>query len=112
MLRKAIDSYPGDLRAAILGTGGLSHSIGEPTMGDIDEKFDHTCIDLFASAPDDQLAAGIEKALVGVGNGSHGVRSWVICHAAAGSRGFDLIDYSPLPDVLVGCGVAEWRIAA
>ena len=31
MLRQAIDSYPDDLRVAVLGTGGLSHSIGEPT---------------------------------------------------------------------------------
>lgn len=112
MMRKAIDSYPEDIRIAILGTGGLSHSIGEPTMGEVDEEFDHACIDLFSSAPDDRLVTGIEEALIGVGNGSHEVRSWVICHAAAGSQGFDLIDYAPMPEVLIGCGLAEWRKAA
>src|SRR5262249_35574702 len=44
LVRQAIESYPEPLRIAMLGTGGLSHSIGEPTMGWIDEAFDHACI--------------------------------------------------------------------
>jgi aromatic ring-opening dioxygenase catalytic subunit (LigB family) len=112
MLRQAIDSYPDDLRVAVLGTGGLSHSIGEPTMGEIDEPFDELCIDLFKNADDDALAAGLEKALATTGNGAEEVRDWVIVHAAAGSKGFDLIDYTPIPEVYVGCGMAEWSTAA
>ena len=111
MLRQAIDSYPDDLRVAVLGTGGLSHSIGEPTMGEIDEPFDELCIDLFKNADDDALAAGLEKALATTGNGAEEVRDWVIVHAAAGSKGFDLIDYTPIPEVYVGCGMAEWSTA-
>ena len=38
LLRRAIESYPEPLRVAVLGTGGLSHSIGETTMGWIDES--------------------------------------------------------------------------
>ena len=112
MLRQAIDSYPDDLRVAVLGTGGLSHSIGEPTMGEIDEPFDELCIDLFKNADDNALAAGLEKALATTGNGAEEVRDWVIVHAAAGSKGFDLIDYTPIPEVYVGCGMAEWSTAA
>ena len=112
LLRDAIESYPGDLRVAALGTGGLSHSIGEPTMGEIDEPFDHTCIDLFTNAPDTDLAATLEDRLQRTGNGGHEVRNWVIAHAAAGGRGFDLIDYAPIPEVYVGCGFAEWRVPA
>jgi aromatic ring-opening dioxygenase catalytic subunit (LigB family) len=112
MLRKAIDSYPGDLRVAILGTGGLSHSIGEPTMGEIDEPFDRLCIDLFTNADDDALADGLERELATTGNGAKEVRDWVIAHAAAGSQGFDLINYTPIPEVYIGCGVAQWRPAA
>ena len=33
MLRDAIEAYPEDLRVVVLGTGGLSHSFGETTMG-------------------------------------------------------------------------------
>lgn len=112
MLRQAIDSYPEDLRVAILGTGGLSHSIGEPTMGEIDEPFDRVCIDLFTNADDDALAAGLERELAATGNGAEEVRDWVIAHAAAGSQGFDLIDYTPIPEIYIGCGMAQWRMAA
>ncbi len=108
----AVDSYPGDLRVAILGSGGLSHSIGEPTMGDIDEPFDHACIDLFTRAGETEISATLEDWLPRTGNGSHEVRSWVIAHAAMGSQGFDLIDYAPIPEIYVGCGFAEWRKAA
>jgi len=112
MLRKAIDSYPEDLRIAILGTGGLSHSIGEPTMGEIDEPFDRVCIGLFTHADDAALAEGLERELATTGNGAEEVRDWVIAHAAAGSQGFDLIDYTPIPEVYIGCGMAQWRPAA
>ena len=56
VLRKAIESYPEPLRIAILGTGGLSHSIGETTMGWIDESFDHTCIKHFENGDEAPLA--------------------------------------------------------
>ena len=52
MVCSAIESYPEDLRVVVLGSGGLSHSIGEVTMGWIDEPFDHACIDLFRNASD------------------------------------------------------------
>ena len=47
MLADAIARFPGKLRVAVLATGGLSHSIGEPTMGEIDEAFDRECIRRF-----------------------------------------------------------------
>ncbi len=112
MLADAIRSYPGDLRVAILGTGGLSHSIGEPTMGAIEEPFDRMCIDMFSRASDSELEKTMETWLLTAGNGGHEVRNWVVAHAAAGSRGFDLVDYYPVPEVYVGCGFAEWHIAA
>ena len=31
-------------------------------------------------------------------------------HAAAGSKGFELIDYFPSPQTLVGAGFASWRV--
>lgn len=112
LIASAVESYQGDLRVAILGSGGLSHSIGEPTMGDIDEPFDHACIDLFTRADETEIATTLEDWLPRVGNGSHEVRSWIIAHAAMGGKGFDLINYAPIPEIYVGCGFAEWRSAA
>ena len=111
LLAKAIASYPDDVRVAILATGGLSHSIGEPTMGDIDEPFDHGCIEAFREGRDAKVIDVLERGLAATGNGGHEVRNWVVAHGAAGSRGFELIDYLPVPEVYVGCAFAAWRIA-
>jgi len=110
LLRQAIESYPEPLRVAVLGTGGLSHSIGEPTMGWIDEEFDHACIKHFEDGEDVRLAAFLTDALARTGNGAHEIRDWVVAHAAAGSKGFELIDYFPSPQTLVGAGFASWRV--
>jgi aromatic ring-opening dioxygenase catalytic subunit (LigB family) len=109
LIATAVASYPEDLRVAVLGTGGLSHSIGEKTMGDIEEDFDELCIELFHSAGAAELTEALEDRLRTAGNGGHEVRNWVIAHAAAGERGFDLVDYAPLPEVYAGCAFAEWR---
>ena len=111
VLRKAIESYPEPLRVAILGTGGLSHSIGETTMGWIDEEFDHACIKHFQDGEETRLAAFLSERLPRTGNGAHEIRDWVVAHAAAGSTGFELIDYFPSPETLVGAGFASWKVA-
>jgi aromatic ring-opening dioxygenase catalytic subunit (LigB family) len=112
LVRRAIESYPEPLRVAVLGTGGLSHSIGETTMGWIDESFDHACIDAFARGEERQLDAFLTEQLAHTGNGAHEIRDWVIAHAAAGSTGFELIDYFPSPATLVGAGFASWKAPA
>jgi len=109
LLRKAIDSYREPLRVAILGTGGLSHSIGEKTMGAIHEDFDHETIRRFAG-PAEELMKYLEDNLSTRGNGSEEVRNWLVAHGAAGGRGFELVDYVPAPKVIVGCGFAAWRV--
>ena len=110
MIRNAIEAFPEDLRVVVFGTGGLSHSIGETTMGWIDEDFDLACIELFKTASDEQMANELGQRLRHTGNGSAELRSWSIAHAVAGSRGFDLIGYKPQPETLIGCGLAEWKI--
>jgi aromatic ring-opening dioxygenase catalytic subunit (LigB family) len=110
MLAGAIASYPGDLRVAILATGGLSHSIGEPTMGEIDEAFDRACIGHFESGSQHALIDFLNERLPSIGNGAAEIRNWVAAHGAAGGRGFELIRYDPIPDVYVGCGFASWKV--
>jgi hypothetical protein len=97
------------LRVAVLGSGGLSHSIGERTMGAIDEDFDRECIARF-STDEKSLLQFLEEKLPQAGNGTEEVRNWVVAHGAAGGRGFELIDYLPVPAVIVGCGFASWRL--
>jgi aromatic ring-opening dioxygenase catalytic subunit (LigB family) len=110
LIRTAIASYPADVRIAVLGTGGLSHSIGETTMGDIDEDFDRAALATLHDAPgDEQLVTTITDALRHTGNGSHEVRCWVVAHGSAGSTRLDVIDYFPCPEVYVGCAFGSWQ---
>ena len=112
LLRTAIESYPGASRIAILATGGLSHSIGEPTMGLIDEEIDHAIIQAFENGAEAPLCSYLDANMDRAGNGTHEVRNWLVCHAAAGAKGFELIDYKAVPEVYVGCGFASWNLAA
>jgi hypothetical protein len=110
-LAGAIASFPQDLKIAVLATGGLSHSIGEPTMGAIYEDFDRETLRCFASS-EGELVRFLEAELPSHGNGSEEVRNWLVAHGAAGGHGFELVDYLPVPKVIVGCGFASWRLPA
>ena len=81
-------------------------------MGWIDEKFDHECIRHFENGDKGRLDAFLTRELPRTGNGAHEMRDWVIAHGAAGSRGFELIDYFPSPATLVGVGFASWKLVA
>lgn len=110
-LANAIRSFPDDLKVGVLATGGLSHSIGEPTMGAIYDDFDRETIRLFSSS-EEELISFLNKNLPTHGNGSEEVRNWLVAHGSAGARGFQLVDYLPVPKVIVGCGFAFWTIPA
>lgn len=110
MLARAISSMPGDLRVGILGSGGLSHSIGEAKMGLVEEKFDRECLGHFQQGDPAALCEFLSRRLPQVGNGASEIRNWVAAHGAAGGRGFELINYSAVPEVYVGCGFAAWNL--
>ena len=109
MLARAIASMPGNLRVGVLGSGGLSHSIGEATMGLVEEEFDRECLAHFERGDPATLCAFLSRRLPQVGNGAAEIRNWVAAHGAAGGRGFELISYSAIPEVYVGCGFAAWN---
>ena len=104
----AVRAFPSALRVAVLGTGGLSHSIGEPTMGAIDEAFDHEFVNLLQSGTREALLQFLDQRLAAAGNGAAEVRNWLVAHGVAGEQGFDLIHYSAMPEIYVGAGFASW----
>jgi protocatechuate 4,5-dioxygenase beta chain len=50
-IRKAVASYPEDLRVVIMGTGGMSHQISGPRAGLINSKFDKAYLDGLTKDP-------------------------------------------------------------
>lgn len=106
----AIRAFPGNLRVAVLATGGMSHSIGEATMGAIDEAFDRECLQHLGTGDDDALLRFLDRRIVAAGNGTAEMRNWIAAHGVAGGRGFEVIHYSPMPEIYVGCGVSAWNV--
>ncbi len=50
-IRKAVQSYPEDLRVVVMGTGGMSHQISGPRAGLINSKFDKAYLDGLSRDP-------------------------------------------------------------
>jgi protocatechuate 4,5-dioxygenase beta chain len=50
-IRKAVDSYPKDLKVVVFGTGGMSHQISGPRAGLINSKFDKAFLDGLTKNP-------------------------------------------------------------
>ena len=99
-------------RVAILASGGLSHSVGEPQMGYIDEAFDRGCINRFSDGSTAPLIDFLsDDRMARAGNGAGEVRFWAAAHGAARGRGFNLIHYEAVPETYTGCGFAEWIIS-
>ena len=113
VLAEAIRSFPAALRVAILASGGLSHSVGEPAMGRIDEAFDRECSALLADGDPARLLAFLTDARVAqAGNGAAELRFWVAAHGAAACRGFEMFHYEALASTFTGCGFGEWALAS
>ena len=113
VLASAIESFPGSDKVAVLASGGLSHSVGEPTMGDIDEAFDRECIELFRLGRTAELVSFLtEERMQEAGNGAGEIRFWAAAHGAAGGGGFELIHYQAVPETYTGCGFAEWKLSS
>ena len=50
-IRRAVESWPEDLRVVIFGTGGMSHQISGPRAGLINSEFDKAFLDGLANDP-------------------------------------------------------------
>ena len=50
-IKKAVESYPEDLKVVIFGTGGMSHQISGQRAGLINSKFDHAFLDNLTKDP-------------------------------------------------------------
>jgi protocatechuate 4,5-dioxygenase, beta chain len=50
-IRKAVESFPQDLRVVVFGTGGMSHQISGPRAGLINSKFDKAFLDNLTKDP-------------------------------------------------------------
>jgi len=104
-LGESIRAYTGLERVAVCGAGGLSHFVGEPRVGDIDEEFDRWFLAMLEAGSPDELLDLPNEELALAGNGTGEVRSWVaVAGAMRGSRTTALA-YEPIYEWINGMGV-------
>jgi len=85
-LRRAVESYPEDLKVAIVATGGLSHQVHGERAGFNDTEWDARFLDLLESDPE-QLAnmTHTEYATLGGFEGAE-VIMWLVMRGALASQ--------------------------
>ncbi len=114
-LGDAVRSFPEDLRVGVMGAGGLSHSVGTPSVGDIDEDFDRWFLDRLAAGDVDAICAVPDDELSLAGNGAHEIRSWLTAAgvaAGAGGSGGEILAYEPVYAWICGMGTILFDLPA
>lgn len=81
-LRKAVESYPEDLKVMVWGTGGMSHQLQGPRAGLINQEWDNRFLDLLIDEP--EKAAAIKHVEYLREAGSEGIElvMWLIMRGA------------------------------
>jgi hypothetical protein len=107
-----VERWPHNQRVAILGTGGLSHWVGPPETGKINEEFDRWFLDKLAAGAVPEIAsryARYEDLEAIAGNGGHEIRDWLAVAGAMPARMRpQLLAYEPLQAWSTGTGIMAW----
>lgn len=113
MIADAVAAYEGNDRVAIIGTGGLSHWVGAPEMGKVNEEFDHQLLDMIRRRDIDALCAiDDEYVLKEAGNGALEYRNWLVAIGASKQYEMDLICYEAIHTWVTGTAMVELKFPA
>lgn len=109
MIRAAVEAQTEVERVVVVATGGLSHWVGLPEAGQINEEFDRDFIARFEAGDPEHLTSYTVEQIEAAGNGAHEIRTWIVAAGAAGTR-FDVLAYEPVPEWLTGTAVSAARM--
>jgi protocatechuate 4,5-dioxygenase beta chain len=83
-IRRALDSFDGDLDVQIWGTGGMSHQLQGPRAGLINSEFDHAFLDRLIADPEDLAAMPHIEYVREAGSEGIELVMWLIARGAMG----------------------------
>ncbi len=81
-LRKAIESYPEDLKVVIFGTGGMSHQLQGERAGLINVDYDLQCMESVINDPDWLASQSISEIIENAGTEGVEVIMWLVMRGA------------------------------
>lgn len=106
-LGRAVAAHDGDERVVVIGSGGISHSVGTARMGEINEDFDRRILDIVERGAVDELTAMSDETLLAEGgNGALEMRIFACALAAVGGTG-EVVSYTAVPEWVTGMGFAQ-----
>lgn len=83
-IRRAVKSFPEDLKVVIFGTGGMSHQLQGPRNGLINQDFDKFFLDNIGPNPEALVAIDHERYLREAGSEGIELVMWLIMRGALG----------------------------
>jgi hypothetical protein len=110
-LGDAIRSFEGLDRVAVVGAGGLSHWIGTPRVGDIEETFDRWFLERLEEADLTDVLSLPDGEIELAGNGAHEIRSWVAVAGAVAPAPARTLAYEPVYPWITGMAVSHFGTA-
>ena len=90
-------------RIALLGSGGISHWVGTPGTGRINQDFDQQVLDWVRQGKGEALAAlSYEEIEREGGNGGQELRNWIAVLGALPGHTGEVLSYEPVPEWITG----------
>lgn len=83
-LRRAIESYPEDIRVAVVGTGGMSHQLHGERFGHLNATFDHHFLDALSSDPEALVSLSHDELMKEAGAEGVELIMWLTMRGALG----------------------------
>lgn len=81
-IRRAVDSFPGDERVVIFGTGGMSHQLQGERAGLINPEFDQAFLDRLVADPEAQAKVAHTEYLREAGSEGIELVMWLVMRGA------------------------------
>jgi protocatechuate 4,5-dioxygenase beta chain len=110
-IRAAVESWSEDARVVVIGSGGISHWVGLPEMGQVNPEFDRRVIDA-VSANDAEALIGLDDAqiLAEAGNGALEIRNFLCALGAVGRGQHRVLHYANGAEWVTGLGFMELEV--
>lgn len=108
LIRAAVEAWPEDERVVVIGSGGISHWVGLPEMGKVNETFDRWILDCVTKGDAEAiLELSDAEVFEQGGNGAWEIRNFLCMMGALPNHKGSVIAYEHGPQWVTGLGFAE-----
>jgi protocatechuate 4,5-dioxygenase beta chain len=96
-IRRAVESFPEDLKVVVFGTGGMSHQLQGPRAGLINRAFDQAFLDRMIADPEGQAMVPHIDYVREAGSEAIELVMWLIMRGALGPRVEEIYRFYHVP---------------